>query len=181
MNTTRLRSQILSRRMSLATLALMVLVALLLAIVALSAIIAPAELGKVMAERFGGRVIETGRTTSVMIALVMGMQGALFLWALDALRRAFAAFSDEAVLNTEAASLLSRAGLLFAANALAMIVAPPLLSAVYSAGAPAGQGFITIQFGTSELLSLLLSGILFVTGHLMALAAEVDGEMRQIV
>ncbi|MCB1382267.1 MAG: hypothetical protein KDJ73_04925 [Notoacmeibacter sp.] len=181
MKTTRLRSQILSRRMSRATLFLMVLVAILLAAVGLAAIIAPGEIGKIMAERFGGRVIETGRTASVLIALVTAIQGALFLWALDKLRRAFASFSGEAVLNSRSAVLLSHAGLLFAANAVAMIIAQPLLSAIYSAGAPAGQGFITIRIGTGELLSLLLSGILFVTGHLMALAAEVDGEMRQIV
>ncbi len=171
----------LSGRMVIAITAIMVLVGLTVAAVALFAVSDSQWLAGLLAEKFGGRRLPLGRTGAVFIVATIVLQAAIFFYALNALRQAFAIMSRSDLADGGAGRNLGIAGIAFLINTAVMMIMPPVTSLIYSAGAPKGSGFVTVQFGTGELLSLLLSAILIVTGRLMALAAEIDDENRQIV
>lgn len=116
-----------------------------------------------------------------LLAVALLLQAGLLVWALASLRRAFAEVSRGDLFGTAAAHHLRRAGALFMVNAAAMLLGRPVVALILSIDMPPGERFISIGVGTPELLVLLLSGVVTVFGHLMAVAAEVDDENRRFV
>ncbi len=161
--------------------AMMALVGITMAVVAVLTIDDPQWMAGLLAEKFGGRKLPLGRTAAILVLVVIAVQAAVFLYALNALRQAFAAAARSDLADAAVGRNLGLAGIAFAINAGLMLLLPPVTSLIYSTGARPGEGFVTVQVGTGELMSLLLSGILFITGRLMALAAEIDDENRQII
>lgn len=181
MDRQRERARRLSKRMVSAIYVTMVLIAAAFAIVAALAIADPHWLAQLLAAGFGGRVLPFNRFGAVLVLLAYAVQGSILLYALDCLRRAFSAMAQSDQIAEEGGGRLGAAGAAFALNSLIMVLLPAVISLLYSAGAPKGQHFVTVQIGTAELLSLLLSAVLIVTGRLMVLAAAIDDENRQIV
>jgi hypothetical protein len=124
--------------------------------------------------RIGGAAIVTGLLWGVAQVGVLGI-------ALHAVWRTFGVLADGEALDALAGQWLKRAGVAFAATAALMILAHPILSLAVSMNAPAGRRFLTIGIGSSELLALLIAGILVALGHVLALAAEISRENGEFV
>jgi len=117
----------------------------------------------------------------MLLLIVFLLQAGLVASALWALIKAFDAIASGEAIPSAAGRWTRRAGLAFLAAAVAMIIAHPLNSLIASLGAAPGHGFIVVAFSTGELLALVVSGVLVVFGHLIAVAAAVDAENREIV
>lgn len=145
----------------------------------------PQEIGRIAAAQFADQrqaiPFTLSSATLLLLAFAFAAQAAIFLWALLALRRAFAAMAEGEVVSAAAARLMRLAGVGFLVNSAAMVVWRPLTSLILSIDMPAGQRFLTIGFGTPELMALLVSGVLIAFGHLIAVAAAVDDENRRFI
>ena len=118
---------------------------------------------------------------AALLLVVIAVQFGLFAGALQALGRAFAAIANADSIAPEAGLWMRRAGFAFLGAAVAMILARPLNALIMSIGAPPGERFVSVGFSTGELLAFVVSGVLVLFGHLLALAAEIDAENREIV
>lgn len=120
--------------------------------------------------------------TAIVAGLLWGLaQVGVLGIALHAVWRTFDVLADGEALDAMAGQWLKRAGFAFAATAALIIVARPVLSLAVSMNAPAGQRFVTVGIGSSELLALLIAGVLVALGHILALAAEISRENREFV
>ena len=116
-----------------------------------------------------------------LLAIVYLPQIVSFLWAAFGTWRAFGLIAARDGLSFEASIWLRRAGIGFAFTALAMLLSHPLISAIASLGLPEGHKFITISVGTPELMTLLVSFMMFVLAHVMTLAIDIDRDNKLIV
>ncbi|MCQ0989231.1 DUF2975 domain-containing protein [Jiella marina] len=115
-------------------------------------------------------------------ATVLGAAGlSLLLLALKSLWDMFSEFERRAPLSRSAAGHLRQAGLLFLAFAIWRLVSVPVASLVLSVGNTPGERFVAVSIGSADLLAVLTGGVLVIVGHVMALAAEIDEDNRQIV
>jgi hypothetical protein len=146
----------------------------------------PQRLGRFAIAQFGEQVgaaapaALSGLTVLLLAATFVG-QAALLLWALLALRRAFRQIADDEVVSVAAARLMRLSGIAFLTSTLAMVLLRPLASLILSLDMPAGYRFLAVGVGTQELMTLLVSGVLIVFGHLTTVAAAVDDENRRFV
>ncbi|MCC5780115.1 DUF2975 domain-containing protein [Nitratireductor sp. B36] len=113
--------------------------------------------------------------------VLMAVQFGLLAAALYCVWRMFGAFAAEEPLSVESAHWLRRASLAFVAVAGGSIVLQTLMILVLTLGNPPGQKALSIGFGSSELLALLIACVMYMAGRLMAVAAEVRAEQRDFV
>lgn len=121
-------------------------------------------------------------TQARLLALLASTLHLGFLvFALWTVARLFRAFSSGAIFVPETGTLLRRIGvylLLFAA--LAPVFRTLIGVIVTLANAP-GQRALSISFGSQELVIGLIAALLVMLGHIMAEAAHIADDHRQIV
>jgi hypothetical protein len=122
----------------------------------------------------------SGLQTAGLLALSL-MQIVLLLGAVYALRRTFGTIASSEGININTALWIRRSGLAFAATSLAMVLSVPVGTAIGSWGQAPGQRFISISFDAPQLLAFLLAAVLIILGHVLALAADIAEDNRQIV
>ncbi|EKF19135.1 DUF2975 domain-containing protein [Nitratireductor pacificus] len=127
-----------------------------------------------------GPIALTSSSVGVTVVLIAVQLGFL-LAALYCVWRMFGAFAADEPLSGESARWMRRAGLAFVAVASGSIVLRALMVLVLTLGNPPGQKMLAVGFGSSELLSLLIAGIMYMTSHLMAVAADVRADQRGFV
>ncbi|WPZ15588.1 DUF2975 domain-containing protein [Nitratireductor rhodophyticola] len=127
-----------------------------------------------------GPLAFTSSAIGVTAALIAVQFGLLFT-ALYCVWRMFGAFAAEEPLSGESAHWLRHASAAFVAVAAGSIVLRMLMILVLTMGNPAGQKMLAIGIGSAEMLSVLIACIMYMTGRLMALAAEVRAEQRDFV
>ena len=120
-----------------------------------------------------------GQVIAIVVALAP--QVLLFVWSAYAGWVGFGHVAETSSIDSEAAIWIRRSGLGLALTSLAMLLAHPLLSAIVSLYQPEGQRFITISFGTPELMTLLVSLVMFAFAHLMKLAADIERDNKLII
>jgi hypothetical protein len=122
----------------------------------------------------------TGLQTAGLVALSL-IQVGLLLVATYALWRTFGTIASSEGISIDTALWIRRSGFAFAATSLAMVLSIPLGTAIGSWGQAPGQRFISVSFNAPQLLSFLLAAVLIVIGHVLALAADISDDNRQIV
>lgn len=182
MKAARERARLLSRRMDMVISALMGVVALFVVYGLWLAWSDPTWIGNFVIEKLAlPRPAQLSASTMLLLATAFLAQVGLLLWALQTLRRAFREIALHDIVGAKSARLMRLSGVAFLTNAIAMILAPPLVSLIVSIDMPVGQRFLAINFGTHELLTVILSGILIVFGHLLSVASEIDDDNKRFV
>jgi hypothetical protein len=115
-----------------------------------------------------------------LLTLSMLQIGSL-LAAFYALWRAFGTIAAGEGIVIDTALWIRRAGFAFAATSLIMVLSIPLGTAIGSWGQAPGQRFVSIAFNAQQLLTFLLAAVLIIIGHVLALAADISDDNRQIV
>lgn len=182
MNDRRERARSLSRRMEALILALTGVVILFVAYGLWMTWDDPDWVGRFIIDKLAlPNSAQFSISTVRLLAAAFLVQAVMVIWALQALRRAFHEISLHDIVSTKSARLVRASGLAFLVNAIAMVLAPPLVSLIVSLDMPVGHRFVAISFSTAELLAVIVSGTLIVFGHLLAVAAEVDDENKRFV
>lgn len=127
-----------------------------------------------------GPVALTSSSIGITVVLI-AVQVGLLLTALYCVWQMFGAFAAEEPLSGESVRWMRRAGLAFVAVASGGIVLHTLMVLVLTIGNPPGQKALSIGIGSSELLSLLIACIMYMTSHLMAVAVEARADQRGFV
>ncbi|MCA0278939.1 MAG: hypothetical protein LCH86_23340 [Proteobacteria bacterium] len=182
MKAARERARLLGRRMELLIAVLMGVVILLVGCGLWVAWTDPSWLGRILLQNMALPVPQAFSSSAILLlSITLLAQAGLMIWALQTLRGAFREIGQHDIVSSEGARLMRLSGVAFLANAVAMLLAPPVVSLIVSLDMPAGQRFLAISIGTPELLALMVSGILIVFGHLLAVAAEIDDDNKRFV
>ncbi|MGL4489249.1 MAG: hypothetical protein ACRCU5_07385 [Rhizobiaceae bacterium] len=142
----------------------------------------PVWVSLVFKEKFrdlGAEVFSTGQVFGFV--LLFFTQIALLLMAFRALWQAFGSIVQSEGITLGTAQWIRSAGFWFGVTTLMMILSVPLNSLIGSVGAEVGQRFLSIGFESQHMLAFLLSAVLLILGHVLALAAEIADDNRQIV
>ena len=114
--------------------------------------------------------------------IVIGLlQSAAVLTGLMMLANVFGQISATGGVEYNTAVQVRRAGIAFGIAAIILILSTPLDTLIASIGQPVGHRFVSIGVETQHLLALLLSAVLITLGHVLALAADIAEDNRQIV
>ncbi len=142
----------------------------------------PAWVVQVFKENYQGLGADTFSNGQVFgfIAVFLIQIGAL-LYALYALREAFGSIVKSEGITLGTAQWIRRSGFWFGVATLIMILSNPLNSLIGSIGAREGRGLVTIGFESQHLLAFLLSAVLLILGHVLALAADIADDNKQII
>lgn len=105
----------------------------------------------------------------------------LLCFAMWTARGLFSQFARGQVLEPRTGQDLRLIGGLIAAYAALTPVVKSLMTLVLTAGNPPGQRLFAVSIGTHELVLTLLGGMILVLGHVMAEAARIADDNRQIV
>jgi Protein of unknown function (DUF2975) len=176
------RAKQLSRRMQLALVATAVIVVCVAAYAAFWALVDLDWLGAVFREKYGAfGPVTLSMGQAIALVLLFLIQIGLFLIALHALWQAFGSIAKNEGISLETARWIRRAGLAFAATSIAMFLSCPLNSLIGSVGAGPGRRFVNVSFDSQQLLTFLLAAVLIILGHILALAADIADDNRQIV
>ena len=116
-----------------------------------------------------------------LIILVDLLQTGAILIARGLLARVFGQISATGGVDFGTAVCVRRAGVWFGIAALLLVLSTPVNALIASIGQPEGRRFLSIGFETQHLLALLLSAVLITLGHVLALAADIADDNRQIV
>lgn len=182
MKAARERARLLGRRMELLIATLIGVVALVVAYGLWVTWSNPDWIGRFVIDELAlPKPERLSASTITLLAAAFLVQAGLLIWALQTLRLAFREIALHDIVSTESARLMRLSGVAFLANTLAMVLAPPVVSLIVSLDMPAGQRFLAISVSTAELLALMVSGILIVFGHLLAVAAEIDDDNKRFV
>lgn len=122
----------------------------------------------------------TGLQSGLFI-LVAILQSAAVLAGLFMLANVFGQISATGGVEYNTAIMVRRSGIAFGVAAIILILSTPLDALIASIGQPEGQRFLSIGLETQHLLALLLSAVLITLGHVLALAADIAEDNRQIV
>lgn len=128
---------------------------------------------------FGPDVLSSGQVIGLIAVFLL--QVGLLLLALRALWQAFGLIASNEGISVQTARWIRMSGIWFGAATLMMILSHPLNSLIASIGAGAGRQFLSISLESQHLLAFLLSAVLLVFGHVLALAADIADDNRQIV
>ena len=182
MKAARERARLLGRRMEMLITVLIGVVALFVAYGLWVTLSDPDWIGSFVIDKLAlPKPAQLSASTIMLLAMAFLVQAGMLIWALQTLRRAFHEIALHDIVSTESARLMRLSGIAFLANAIAMVLAPPLVSLIVSIDMPAGHRFLAISISTAELLAAMVSGILIVFGHLLAVAAEVDDDNKRFV
>jgi hypothetical protein len=176
------RAKVMSRFLQRAMLALGIIVAGISLWAVGFAVLDPTFLPMALKAKFGALApFSVTRIQVLMFVIFIMLQTLPLLLALVSLSRAFAEISRTGGVNQTTAVHVRSAGIRFAFTALILILATPLLSVTASIGALPGHRFLSVGFETQHLLAILLSAVLIMLGHVLALAAEIADDNRQII
>ncbi len=137
------------------------------------------ELASLAAIGTGMAVGPAGPLQAVLLFILMAGQTALLARALWLLRQAVSRIAGGYTLSPDLAALIHESGRWFVAATLALIAAQPLASLILSIGRT--PGFLSIGVTTAHVLALVLAGVLMLFAHLLADAADIDAENREII
>lgn len=172
----------MSRYLQRAMLALGTIVACVSLWAAAFAVLDPAFLPSALKTKFGLLApLSTSGVQVLLFVIFIALQSIPTLLALVSLSRVFAEISRTGGVNQTTALHVRSAGIRFALTALILVLATPLLSLIASIGAMPGQRFLSVGFETQHLLAVLLSAVLIMLGHVLALAADIADDNRQII
>ncbi len=113
----------------------------------------------------------TGAARTAIVAALALLPVLLLSAALVAARRAFARFADGAYFGRDSARALGRFGALIAAGGAVQLVLPTLLGLALSLGGD--RGVLVVSLSSQAALGVLLGGILWALGRIMARAADI--------
>ncbi|MEQ9814765.1 MAG: hypothetical protein RLO50_18455 [Azospirillaceae bacterium] len=172
----------LSRRMRQAVILVGLLIALGIAGFLSLAIVDPAtfEAGVARGLAAGVPLAPTPWAIAVTV-LLMAVQAGVLLTALWCTSRMFGALTEAEPLSETAARWMTRASLAFLATAVTPVVLHPLTVLALTMANPPGQRALSISLGSADLLALLVAGIMFMTGRVLAVAAEIRADQRAFV
>jgi hypothetical protein len=105
----------------------------------------------------------------------------LLCWALWTARGLFARFARGETLETQTGRDLRTIGGLIALYGLTTPLAGALITLAATMANPPGQRMVGVSLGTNELILGLLGALILVLGHVMAEAARIADDNRQIV
>lgn len=103
----------------------------------------------------------------------------LFLAAISSAGQLFRVFEQGRILDPLAGTLVSRIGLFVVASEFASILAEPVATAYMTAQSGVGTGTFTLS--STNLAAFMLGAIIIVIGWVIAEAAEVAEDNRQII
>lgn len=141
-----------------------------------------AWLASLFHQRFGvyAPVSISPMQAGLFIVLVVMETGAILV-ALILLARVFGQISASGGVDYGTAIFVRRSGIWFGVAALLFFLSTPLSSLIASIGQPDRWRFLSIELESHQLLALLLSAVLVTLGHVLALAAEIAEDNKQIV
>ena len=113
--------------------------------------------------------------------LILCLHLGLLCWALWTAKGLFENFARGRVLEAKTGEDLRLIGGLIAAYALLTPLKGSLISIAVTMGNPPGQRMLAIALGTYELILGVLGALILVLGHVMAEAARIADDNRQIV
>jgi hypothetical protein len=176
------KAKMMSRFLQRAMLALGVIVAGVSLWAMVFAVLDPTFLPEALKTKFGALApLSVSAIQVLLFILFVALQTLPLLLALVSLSRVFAEISRTGGVNKTTALHVRSAGIRFALTALILILATPLLSLIASIGALPGHRFLSVGFETQHLLAVLLSAVLIMLGHVLALAADIAEDNRQII
>jgi hypothetical protein len=105
----------------------------------------------------------------------------LLCWALWTAKGLFARFAIGATLESQGGKDLRAIGGMIALYAALTPLAKALITVALTLGNPPGQRLLALSVGTNELILGLLGALILVLGHVMAEAARIADDNRQIV
>lgn len=115
------------------------------------------------------------------IAAVAMVSVLLVARALYLLSQMFGAFRHGDMLSARTTSLMRRAGLYFLAAAIWGTVADAMTSVLLTWSNAEGQRQLSVGLSGDDIFPLILAGVLFAIGHVLAIAAEIDAENKSFV
>lgn len=110
---------------------------------------------------------------SINAGIVLG--GLLAVWSL------FDRYENGELFSGRCGLLLRRAGLFALAGAVSAVVSRTAAILAVTYANPPGQKMLVLGLGTTEFFLLLLAGLLFLLGHIMAVGAELEADNRSFV
>jgi hypothetical protein len=105
----------------------------------------------------------------------------LLCWALWTARGLFLRFAAGATLETQGGRDLRAIGGFIALYAVLTPAVKTLMTVALTLGNPPGQRLLAVGIGTNELILGMLGALILVLGHVMAEAARIADDNRQIV
>jgi hypothetical protein len=114
--------------------------------------------------------------------IVIGLaNAALAFGGLHAVWSLFGRYQIGDLFSRQCGKLLRRAGMFALAGAVSGIVSRTAGVLLVTYANPAGQKMLAIGVSSTEVLLFLLSGLLFVLGHIMIVAEELEADYRSFV
>jgi hypothetical protein len=142
----------------------------------------PEWFGQIVSRQIAeGLPIALTPAASAVVAALTSLQLAILLAALYCLWRMFNALASDEPLSARSAVWMRRAGGGFLFSAVSGLVIRTGVIAALTLGNPPGQRMIAISLGSSELLAVLMAGVLLMVGHILATAAEIQDDNRAFV
>ena len=131
------------------------------------------------ATRFDPQAIGTMRLAAIAGVAVVSVL--LIARALYLLSQMFGAFRDGDLLSARTTGLMRRAGLYFLAAAIWGTIADAMTSVLLTWSNAEGQRQFSVGLSGEDIFPLILAGVLFAIGHVLAIAAEIDAENKSFV
>jgi len=180
--TEREQARRLSRRLEFLVTAIVVVILAVAGIGLAWALAQPDKIAPFAAEQYGFAAPGQGSAmTAFLLMAVFLVQTVPLLAGLSSLRLAFRGIARHETIGIDTARWLRRSGIAFFINALIALVSRPVVSLILSIDMPPGHRFVSIGFGSPELLTLLVSGVLVMFGHLMTVAARIEDENKRFI
>jgi magnesium-transporting ATPase (P-type) len=147
-----------------------------------SPLFAPQTFQNLAAQAVGGSetYVFTPSATAMLIVL-FAIQLGILLYAIWCIWRMLGELSGDEPLSREAALWMHRGSFGFLAAAAASFLATPVATVALTFANPPGQRAVALSLGSTDLLALLIAAIMFMTSHILALAAEIRDDQRAIV
>jgi hypothetical protein len=176
------RARVLSAKMRQAVIVLASMVAMVTLWFIFKAATDGPWLAQTLFARFGNFAPFTISPLQAGLFIVVAiLQSAAVLAGLLMLANAFGQISATGGVDYNTAIGVRRAGIAFGIAAIILILSIPLDTLIASIGQPEGRRFLSVGLETQHLLALLLSAVLITLGHVLALAADIAEDNRQIV
>ncbi|MEO1649605.1 MAG: hypothetical protein AAFR60_01335 [Pseudomonadota bacterium] len=175
------RCQRSAKRMAVATRALLLTVVALPVAAAIWFAFDQAPFESLAQARFGPTTTLNDVVQLMIVGLIIALQIGVLVLALLQLARAFDGFSEGEPLNLKAARNMRSAGWMFGVGTvLSVILQAPFSYAVTMANGP-GDRVIAVAVSSSHVVGFFAAAALIALSHIVAMAAEVREDHRQII
>ncbi|MBO6717232.1 MAG: DUF2975 domain-containing protein [Rhizobiaceae bacterium] len=122
----------------------------------------------------------SGPATAVVV-LLLAVQFAALLAAVWCVWRMFGEFAREEPLTPQSAAWMQRASIGFLVLVIVSALARPGVVLALTLANPPGQRAFAISFGSADIFALLIAAIMYMTSRVIALAAEIRDDQREII